>query len=390
MRLRQFHLPAKYRQVIEKAPGTARQYLGQPDLILLDEKTLISVYPVGHGAGPIVMQVSRDGGLTWKEKKGTPDSWKKAIETPTIYKLNFVNGDLKLMLISGCPDWKDNQEGGWLTSLSSDGGASWSEFQKCHPFLENGCMNWSNVAMASLIQVKDPEGNRLDKWLGVYHDNAFRNYKTYLTFDESGNEKWSAPEPYLAAYREIERTYQICEVCLFRSPDGKRLMALGITQSHRHQSVSFYSDDEGLTWSVPRGVHDSLQGERHKAAYDPISGRLLISFREIIIDHNQNGIIEPDDWLAGDWVAWIGTYEDILERKAGLARIVLAEDWTNSNKSGDTGYAGLAVQNDGTFILHSYGHWDREFSENWQNGVETDLCYIIQAKFKLKELGLEL
>lgn len=35
--------------------------------------------------------------------------------------------------------------------------------------------------------------------------------------------------------------------------------------------IIFYSDDEGETWSRPREVQGSLNGERHKAVYDPIS-----------------------------------------------------------------------------------------------------------------------
>ena len=43
--------------------------------------------------------------------------------------------------------------------------------------------------MASLIQLKDKNGNNIQKWMGVYHDVNYVNYKTYLTFDESGNEQ---------------------------------------------------------------------------------------------------------------------------------------------------------------------------------------------------------
>ena len=62
-------------------------------------------------------------------------------------------------------------------------------------------------------------------------------------------------------------------------------------------------------------------------------------------------------------------------------------------KSGDTGYAGILVLDDGTFIMHSYGHFDEEFSKNaFESGnynVRTDLCYIKQAKFKLGEIENE-
>ncbi len=47
---------------------------------------------------------------------------------------------------------------------------------------------------------------------GVFHDYGYVNFKSYLTFDEDGNEQWSEPERYLADYRSIESKYGICEV----------------------------------------------------------------------------------------------------------------------------------------------------------------------------------
>ena len=131
----------------------------------------------------------------------------------------------------------------------------------------------------------------------------------------------------------------------------------------------------------------SLAGERHKIAYDPISGRLLVTFREINYDLNGNNRFDGgNDWNAGDWVAWVGTYDQLINQEDGEYRILLAEDWANNAKSGDTGYAGVAVLDDGTFIMDTYGHWDKEFSQNWPGGVTTDRCYIKQAKFKLGEV----
>lgn len=390
----QYELPEENLMDIEKAPGTDRQYLGQPDMVMLDDnKTLYTTYPVGHGCGPLVMQVSKDAGETWTEKTDIPESWADSYETPTMYKLNMTDGSTKLMMITGRPNWHGNTVGGWQTSVSDDGGETWSEYQTFHPTLENGSQNWTIVAMASLVQMKDEDGNYIDKWMGVYHNYNYVNYKTYLTFDEDGNEQWSAPQPYLDEYRDIEQTRQICEVGMFRSPDGKRIMALGRAQSHNHKSVMFYSDDEGETWSRPEDVQGALQGERHKAIYDPVSGRLVITFREIILDYNKNGIIENNDWMAGDWVAWVGTYEDLMEQNEGQYRILIDEDWANNAKSGDTGYAGIVALPDGTIITDSYGHWDKDFSLSWGGGVTTDLCYIRQAKFKLadidKALGIE-
>lgn len=51
------------RQVI--VDREAGQYLGHPTTVLLeDNRTLLTVYPKGHGRGAIVYKRSEDGGLT--------------------------------------------------------------------------------------------------------------------------------------------------------------------------------------------------------------------------------------------------------------------------------------------------------------------------------------
>ena len=303
------------------------------------------------------------------------------------------------MLITGLPNWGNGETdanghiGGWNTSYSDDGGKTWSEYKNWHEKKKDGTTNYTIVAMASLIQLKDKNGNNIQKWMGVYHDVNYVNYKTYLTFDESGNEQWSDPEPYLNEYRTTESKYQMCEIGMFRSPDGKRIVGLARSQSHNNPSTLIYSDDEGETWSEPMDLPGSLAGERHKALCDPISGKLVITFREIQYDLNKNNQFDGgNDWMAGDWVAWVGTYEDLMEQNDGQCHILLCEDWANNRYSGDTGYTGMVVLPDGTFVMDSYGHWDKEFSQSWQGSdgsgynVKTDLCYIKQAKFKLADV----
>ena len=384
----------------DETNAQGRRYLGQPDMVMLDDnRTLITVYPVGHGHGKLVMKVSEDAGETWTEKTDIPSSWTKSLETPTIYKLHLDNGTTRLMLITGLPNWGNGETdanghiGGWNTSYSDDGGKTWSEYKNWHEKKKDGTTNYTIVAMASLIQLKDKNGNNIQKWMGVYHDVNYVNYKTYLTFDESGNEQWSDPEPYLNEYRTTESKYQMCEIGMFRSPDGKRIVGLARSQSHNNPSTLIYSDDEGETWSEPMDLPGSLAGERHKALCDPISGKLVIIFREIQYDLNKNNQFDGgNDWMAGDWVAWGGTYEDLMEQNDGQCHILLCEDWANNRYSGDTGYTGMVVLPDGTFVMDSYGHWDKEFSQSWQGSdgsgynVKTDLCYIKQAKFKLADV----
>ena len=64
----------KNRQVIvDREKG---QYLGHPTTALLDDgKTVLCVYPKGHGRGAILYKRSTDGGRTWSERLPTPASW---------------------------------------------------------------------------------------------------------------------------------------------------------------------------------------------------------------------------------------------------------------------------------------------------------------------------
>lgn len=372
-----------------------RRYYGQPDMIRTETGRLITAFPNGHGHGPILMRYSDDEGATWKEfEKPLPKDWENSRETPTLYALRLADGHERLMMITACPNWGDgNSARGWNTSYSDDNGETWSDYKNWWPTMEEdgkGGENPAVVGMASLIQLRDKDGKPEQRWMGVYHHQGgkFTNYKTYLTFDEKGNEHWSKPELLLPESRDIEAAYQMCEIGMFRSPDGKRIVGLCRSQSHNNPSTLIYSDDEGRTWSKPMDLPGSLAGERHKAMYDPVSGRLVITFREIEFDINHNDKFDGNnDWTCGDWGMWVGTYDQLMNQQEGDFRFVLAEDWSKSAKSGDCGYTGLTVNPEtGLFVMDSYGHWDKKFTEDNKFDVRQDLSYIKQAKFTLDDL----
>ena len=304
-----YSLGATHLSDVEKEPkkGGPRQYLGQPDMIRTKTGRLITAFPVGHGKGPLVMKVFEDNGQTWTEKKDLPKSWAGSQETPTMFALPMADGHERLMLITACPGWGTDSDGnstGWNTSYSDDNGDTWTEYKHFWSNREDGTPNKSVVGMASLVQLQDKDGKPIQKWMGVYHDLNYVNYRTYLTFDKDGNEQWSAPEPYLSQWRAIESKYQMCEIGMFRAPDGKKIVGLARSQSHNNPATLIYSEDEGKTWSKPMDLPGSLAGERHKAAYDPVSGRLAITFREIRYDLNNNGRFDGNaDWTCGEWVA---------------------------------------------------------------------------------------
>lgn len=353
------------RQVLtDREPG---QYLGHPDSVLLDDgKTIYTFYPKGHGIGPIVVKKSSDGGRSWSDRLSTPASWATSQETPTVYKLEMPDGSTRLEMISGMVR---NGDVGFQTAYSDDNGATWTELK--HYFKDDG--KAGIVAMASLTRLKNPDGSWAYRWMGIFHDFAYNNWKTYLTFDEDGNEQWSTPERLLAEHNDIEKYAGLCEIEVIRSPKGDQLALLARAQHKKTNAMIAFSNDEGKTWTEPREMQGSLMGERHKAEYDPVSGRLLITFREI----NRRSATDLNDWVAGDWVAWVGTYDDLVNNKEGQYRVRLMDDFTPSVRAGDTGYAGNVVLDDGTFVLTSYGYFDPQ---------DTRAPYIMTVRLKLSEL----
>ena len=384
-------------------------YLGHPDLILADDGTLFCAYPAGHGKGEVIMKTSSDYGDTWSGRlTNLPESWKKSQETPTLYNLHFSDGSSKLLLVSGCPSWSEDDEyyaDGFNCSVSSDNGKTWTEFENFYG------IEWANsqpsktaetntddplspnygddgkvlpydviVSMSSLTQLKE-NGEYIDAWMGTFHDYDFYNYTSILTFDEEGNPQWSQPEKFLSDQRDLEVKANICEIEIVRAaaPNDDKLILLARGNTRVTNSLISVSSDEGKTWSAFRELPYSLTGDRHKAEYDASTGKLLVSFRLVIPGVKRN-IFDNSKFTGGYWVAWIGTFDDLLSYaengnktdKLGEALIVLGT--TNDGKA-DCGYSGT-ICHDGEFTLVSYGKFDKSAKNP----------YIMQAKFSLSDV----
>ncbi len=387
--------------------GKKTQYLGHPDTVMLDSGVLLTCYPEGHGRGATRIKISRDNGKTWLEQvPNLPATFKDTQETPTIYKLDFTNGDQKLIIISGRPKWagKKKQVQGFDAAVSTskvDGkcdGMVWEPHENFFGpnagrkgyYAPVGTFD-AIVAMASLTRLKE-YGEYIDKWMGIFHDHEFNVYKTYLTFLKNGDMHWTYPTRLLDMnYRDRERAYCFCEPEVVRSPRGDELAIMFRTDMKNICSQVCFSKDEGLTWSVPQRMSRELTGERHKAEYCPITGKLLVTCRNI--DWPLGDEYEPSGFYSRGWVTWVGDYDDLKKGEDGHGDFLIKNAHTylphqtqpETVANSDTGYAGLAIDSTGMVVLASYGVFDPN---------RKDVTYVMCKRFRLQDVveysGLEL
>ncbi len=332
----------------------AGQYLGHPTTVLLDDnKTIIAVYPKGHGQGAIVMKKSIDGGKTWGDRLPVPANWATSRETPTIHRVVDAKGKKRLIVFSGLFPIR--------MAASEDDGATWTALKPIGKF-------GGVVAMSALERLKD------GRYMALFHDDGrFINgpesadrgdrapgpFKVYKTLSSNGGLTWSDPD----VIAEHPSAY-LCEPGLVRSPDGKQIAVLLREDSRRHNSYLILSDDEGATWTKPVELPGALTGDRHIGRYAP-DGRLFLTFRDTTLESPTKG----------DWVGWVGTYADIVNGREGQYRVRLMDN----RKDNDCCYAGLEVLPDGTFVTTTYGHW-----------IEGEKAFVMSVRFTLKELDARL
>lgn len=331
--------------IVDREPG---QYLGHPSTVLLEDgSTILCVYPKGHGKGAIVLKRSTDGGLTWSERLPVPENWATSLETPTIHRVVDDKGRKRLIVWSGLYPAR--------LAVSEDDGVTWTPLQPVG--------DWGGiVVMGSVVPLKTGPGN----YLAMFHDDGryftrdgkLSNpvvFRLYQTISKDGGLTWSFP-------REIWHgsDVHLCEPGIIRGPDGKQLAALLRENRRVRNSHVIFSNDEGQTWSAPRELPGALTGDRHTAKYAP-DGRLFISFRDTTLESPTKG----------DWVAWVGRYEDIVAGREGQYRVRLMDN----HNAWDCAYPGVEVLPDGTIVTVTYGHW-----------TAGEPPYIVCVRLKLAEL----
>ncbi len=332
------------------------QYLGHVTTVLLEDNlTMYATYPIGHGKGQIILKRSDDAGLSWSERLPVPDNWATSQEVPTLFRVEDKAGKKRLILFSGLYPIR--------MALSEDDGRSWSPLEPIGDF-------GGIVAMGCLGKLKNGD------YMAMFHDDGrfFRNrgkrdrpMELYKTISTDGGLTWGAPE-LIAQHPEAD----LCEPGWIRSPDGNRIAVLLREDSRQFNSFVIFSDDEGESWTQPVELPMTLTGDRHIGRYAP-DGRLFITFRD-------EAIGSP---TIADWVAWVGTFDDIAQGKEGQYRIRLMHNHGRNQRGdfifGDCAYPGLEVLPDGTFVTTTYGHW-----------TAGEPPYIVSVRLKLEEMDAKL
>lgn len=324
------------------AQGTETVYQGHPTTLLMpDGKTMFCVWTYDHGGRCGPLKRSDDGGLTWSELLPVPDNWKTIRNCPSIYRLVDRQGKERLMIFAAGTVSSKAGEGTMHQTISEDGGKAWTPYQD----LGFQCV----MAFCSVVPVDD--GRR---HIGLYHQRG----SVWQTESIDGGLTWGSPRKIC----EVKDAYP-CEPDVIRSPDGNELLCLMRENTRRLNSLMMTSEDEEKTWSQARELPASLTGDRHTGRYAP-DGRLVVAFRDMAAESPTRG----------SFVAWVGTYDDIIEGREGQYRIKLLHQY--GDKVSDCGYPGLELLPDGTFVATTY--------VKYHPGPERNS--VVSVRFRLEEM----
>lgn len=326
------------------AQGTETIYQGHPTTVLAEDgKTMFCVWTYGHGGkcGPI--KRSNDGGVSWTELLAVPENWTRSANCPAIYLLPNPAGKTKMMVFAGSGPDKKMQHAEYQPENNTWG-----------PMVSTG-LGPVSMPFCTIIPIEG--GKKLLGMTNIRRPGEVVEKKSCVlaqSISSDGGLTWTPLQIMLDT-----SGLKPCEPEIVRSPNGKQLLCL-IRENEKRISLYMTSEDEGKTWSTIKALPAALYGDRHKAKYSK-DGRLVVVFR----DTGKNSSTK------NHYVAWVGTYDDIVNGREGQYRIKLL----HSYKTWDCGYSGLELLPDQTFVATTY--------IKYRQGK--NLNSVVSTRFKLVE-----
>ncbi|MDD6031669.1 MAG: sialidase family protein [Kiritimatiellae bacterium] len=349
------------RQVVI-AEGAKDRYEGHPTTLLADDgRTMFCVWTTGHGGPCGQMARSEDGGLTWTRMDAElPAVYGRTHRNcPVLQKLRGPDGKVRYFVYSA----KVREGRGLGILMSEDLGRTWTE-QPCQPQLSagmppTGVMELGDGTIALFGQVRR---NR-----AVKTDRPTDDQDVWMALSTDGGRTYGEMRTVMTAENR-----NLCEPCCLRSPDGRSLVLLARENRHKGCSMMSFSHDEGKSWTAPVDTPWALTGDRHEGVLLP-DGRYVIAFRD-------QAVGSP---TRGQFMAWVGTFDDLLKGRPGQCRIhLLRHHFINRfpGGKGDTGYPGVELLPDGTVVCTTYS---RHFADDRQSSV-------VSTRFTIGEIDRRL
>ena len=365
----------KWRQAI-LADGTDETYYGHAYTALgPDRHTVWAMFTRGtdHAlASPGPLARTTDGGRTWERlDERIPMSLPERHQgSPILRALVKPDGSTRYIIFSRSP------KGKLVTTVSDDLGETWrdgSEFP-----IPTG------MGPTGFITLKDGRTALFGQTIGTPMDNIpentpknIRRYMVdrsiWMSVTTDGGDTWSEPRIVASAPRK-----NLCEPFCVRSKDGGRLALVIREQTRSGRSMVCFSRDDGETWTKPIDTPWGLTGDRHEGVCLS-DGRLLIAFRDQA----------PGSYMSGQYVAWVGTWEDLEKCRPGQYRIHLLQHYPDKRRgwsSYDCGYSGVHELKDGTIVCTTYlknapdGRRHSVMSTHFKIGETDALLKQMQAK----------
>ena len=320
------------------AMGTPDTYQGHPTTLLTpDGKTLFCVWTIKHGGGCGPAARSDDGGRTWTRIDDLlPAQYKFHRNCPTLQTVPRPDGSgVNLCVFSA--NCQPETGGGLGIMMSRDNGKSWWVTPPA-PHLSAG------MPPTGFMPLKDGTSalfGQVFKSKEKAKDRPTDDQAVWMSVTKDGGFTWGAPRIVAAAENK-----NLCEPFALRSPDGSETGLLIRENRHTARSMMCFSRDEGKTWTKPVDTCWGLTGDRHEGVQLP-DGRWVVAFRDRALGSS----------TYGQYVAWVGTYDDLRNGRPGQYRIHLMKSWSGSQYGGwkgDTGYSGVELLPDGTILCTTY------------------------------------